>query len=182
MAYANLNRLVDLRQQGIEPRGRRSQGPVERSRPTGYAYKAGNVTLQELEFSNGYVVGALQVEGQKAIIKGPEATANVLEAIKKGYVQECYNAWLEHVSKGLSSVPPSDASRSERAGKGHVLGVVHGETEASQESRTEVQSPERAAQEERLDRVEEDVASIKDALDQIVGMLGKEQTDQPKQS
>lgn len=181
MAYANLSRLVDLRSQGIEPRGRRSQGPVERSRPTGYTCKAGNVTLQELEFSNGYVVGALQVEGQKAIIKGPEATARVLEAIQKGYVQECYNAWLEHVSKGLSSVPPSDASRSERAGKaGHVLSAVHGETEASEESRKE--DSERAAETEgRLERVEEDVASIKEALDQIVSMLTPK-TDQPKQS
>lgn len=176
MAYANLNRLLSLREHGVEPRGRRSAtGPQERSRPTGWSFKSGNVTISELEFSNGYVVGALQVEGQKAIIKGPEATLRLLEAVNKNHVQECYDAWLQHVSKGLGRVAESDAVHSEQTGKGgHVIGAVHGEAEASEEK-----SPPnggRSQTEERFQALEEDVTSIKGALDEIVGLL-----KQPKQ-
>ena len=174
MTYANLNRLVDLREQGVEPRGKRSQtGPTERSRPTGWAFKAGNATLQELEFSNGYVVAALQVEGQKAIIKGPEATMRLLDAIEKGFVQECYDAWLQHVSKGLGRIPESDASRAERGSQGHP---VHRAPEASQEEGS-AQESERAETEGRLEKVEGDIADIKTALSDIVTFMKA----QPKQ-
>lgn len=177
MAYANLNRLLSLRAEGIEPRGRRSAtGPQERSRPTGWTFKSGNVTIQELEFSNGYVVGALQVEGQKAIIKGPEATMRLLEAVQKNHVQECYDAWLSHVNRGLGRVAESDVVHAEQKGReGHTIGAVHGETEAVKETGPS-ENGGRPEAEERIERLEEDVTSIKGALDEIVGLL-----KQPKQ-
>lgn len=167
MAYANLNRLTQLRDQGVVPQGRRStSGPQERSKPTGFTHKAGNVTLSELEFSNGYIVGAFQVEGQKAIIKGPEATVKLLEAIDKGYLQECCDAWLKHVDSGLKGVRVSDAVRAE-VGRAHPLPAQGAE---------EVVEAETPQGEARVARLEEQVDLMGHSLNEILGLL-----KQPKQ-
>ena len=99
--YANLNRLLE---QGAEPRGRRS-ATGERSTPTGWVTKKENVGGQELEFGNGYRVLAVQVEGQKAVIKGPEAWLNWYRAMEAHHIQSVVGEWLERLAKESSSTP-----------------------------------------------------------------------------
>ncbi len=182
--YANLNRLTALRDQGIAPQGRRSAtGPQERSKPTGFVKKSGNVTLAELEFSNGYVVSALQVEGQKAIIKGPEAVLRLLEGIANGHVQECYDAWLKHVDSGLRGVRVSDPVRAEQTGKAHPLPqratenvqeeASRGEQEETREASRETsrENPREASDEGRVERLEEQVDLMGQQLNEIIQIL-----------
>lgn len=173
--YANLNRLSQLREQGVAPQGRRSTtGPQERSKPTGFTHKAGNVTIQELEFSNGYIVGALQIEGQKAIIKGPEAMMNFLVAVDKGYVQEAADAWLKHVDKGLRTVTVSNAVRAEQSDKGHPIPALP-DKGASSDSTTQAVGE---ATEGRIGQLEETVDNMGSQLNEILRIL----QSQPKVS
>jgi len=165
--FANLNRLLELRDEGIGPRGRRQQGPIERSQPTGWTAKHGEISVQELEFSNGYVVMALQIPGQKGIIKGPEAALGLLEAIKSGEAEACISEWLEHVSKGLKGVQAGRHTE-ERRGAPHELPA---------ETRKET-----AEERREIDSLKADVADIKSAMADIMGFIQQQtKPEQPRQ-
>lgn len=138
--FANLNRLLE---QGAEPKGRRT-GQGERSSPTGRNFDAGEVLGAELQFSNGYKVLAVQIKGQKAVIKGPEAWLNFYKAMKDGTVQDVVGKWLDMLAKDS-----------------------HNETVTSQASEAKPHEPEP----DRVEALEQDVTSLKEGMEQILGIL-----------
>lgn len=160
--YPNLNRLLELRDEGVAPKGRRQRGPVsERSKPTGWETKSGDTTLQELKFSNGYVVMALNVPRQKAVIKGPEAALGFLEAIKRGEVEACISEWLEHLSKELNDIPSGRHVREAKPLSVHTEGEHEEHPDPSQS--------------EEFDSLKADVAEMKSAFAEVLSFV-KQQT------
>lgn len=142
MQNVNLNRLLE---HGAEPRGTRTSSG-ERSTPTGWIKKDDNVTAQELMFSNGYKVLAVQIEGQKAVIKGAEAWLRWYEAMNKGHVQSVVGQWLE----GLAKEAPKDGNK-----------PLSG-------------APKEAAQEDdRVAKLESEVTDIKSMMGEILGHVKK---------
>lgn len=79
-------------QGGISPSAGRG-----RSTPTGYSLEEGDVTGQELQFDNGYKVFAIQVRGQKAVIKGPGPWKDFVESGES--VDRLVNQWLAHMQE-----------------------------------------------------------------------------------
>lgn len=102
---------LEMLLQGKEPagpHGKRNVGNegTEKSQATGWSLRKGLANGQELQFPNGYTVLAIQIEGQKSLIKGPQAWLNLLKAMEAGDIQAVVNDWLERISKGMEKMDP----------------------------------------------------------------------------
>lgn len=81
---------------------------AEKSSPTGWSRSVGTVTGQELRFPNGYTVMALQIEGQKSIIKGARAWLGVLSAVETEALQTIVSEWLERIAHTTPNIVEHD--------------------------------------------------------------------------
>lgn len=64
-----------------------------RSTPTGWLREKGDVRAEELQFDNGYRVLAIQVMGQKAVIKGAAPWRSFIE--HENVVRDLVSEWLK---------------------------------------------------------------------------------------
>jgi hypothetical protein len=143
-----------------------------RSTPTGWLQERGDVRAQELEFDNGYRVLAVQVLGQKAVIKGAGPWKDFINHNEDviSLVQE----WLNGVEKeGAIHTPTEESTSRTPEAEAHHRRLFTEESMYTGPRRRRTDQPVTQAGPSRVDQLEAVVIRLATSVEEIKQAVSK---------